>query len=279
MIGIIQAVTNSQTGLNVITEMIVGYMLPGKPVAMMLFKSFGYMFAYNALQYVSDMKVGHYMKIPPRSLFRAQLFAVIWLSIVQVCTFNWMLGNLPDVCDADQPQGFTCAGARTFFNASVIWGLIGPRRMFGAGAIFAWANWFWLIGAVLPVIQYIIARRYPASIARYVFFPAIFGISGMIPPATIFQLLCWLTIGLTFNVIVKRKYFGWWSRYNFVLSGAMDIGTALCLTLYAVAIGISETSFPEWWGSVGYANTMDQEGTAVIKVLADGDFFGPTTWS
>jgi OPT family oligopeptide transporter len=41
-IGIIQAVTNQQVGLNVITELIIGYLLPGKPLAMMLFKTWGY---------------------------------------------------------------------------------------------------------------------------------------------------------------------------------------------------------------------------------------------
>lgn len=41
-VGIIQAITNSQTGLNVITELIIGYMQPGRPVAMMLFKSCTY---------------------------------------------------------------------------------------------------------------------------------------------------------------------------------------------------------------------------------------------
>lgn len=41
-IGIIQAVTNQQIGLNVITELLIGYMLPGKPLAMMLFKVWGY---------------------------------------------------------------------------------------------------------------------------------------------------------------------------------------------------------------------------------------------
>ncbi|KAI0669228.1 OPT oligopeptide transporter protein-domain-containing protein [Trametes maxima] len=41
-IGMIQAVTNRQIGLNVITELIVGFMLPGKPVAMMMFKTYGY---------------------------------------------------------------------------------------------------------------------------------------------------------------------------------------------------------------------------------------------
>lgn len=41
-IGIIQAVTNQQIGLNVITELIIGYLLPGRPLAMMLFKTWGY---------------------------------------------------------------------------------------------------------------------------------------------------------------------------------------------------------------------------------------------
>ena len=41
-IGIIQAVTNQQIGLNVIAELIAGYLLPGKPLAMMLFKTWGY---------------------------------------------------------------------------------------------------------------------------------------------------------------------------------------------------------------------------------------------
>jgi hypothetical protein len=38
----IQAITNQQVGLNVITELIVGYALPGKPLSMMIFKTYGY---------------------------------------------------------------------------------------------------------------------------------------------------------------------------------------------------------------------------------------------
>ena len=46
-IGIIQAVTNQQIGLNVIAEVIVGYVLPGKPLAMMLFKTWGYIVRFH----------------------------------------------------------------------------------------------------------------------------------------------------------------------------------------------------------------------------------------
>ncbi|QSZ37283.1 hypothetical protein DSL72_009377 [Monilinia vaccinii-corymbosi] len=40
-IGIIFATTNIQIGRNVFTEFVIGYMLPGRPVAMMLFKAYG----------------------------------------------------------------------------------------------------------------------------------------------------------------------------------------------------------------------------------------------
>lgn len=65
-IGMIQAITNQQVGLNVITELIIGYGLPGRPVAMMMFKTWGYITMAQALTFTSDFKLGHYMKIPPR---------------------------------------------------------------------------------------------------------------------------------------------------------------------------------------------------------------------
>ncbi len=42
-VGIIQAISNLQIGLNVITEFIAAYALPGKPIANMTFKVYGYM--------------------------------------------------------------------------------------------------------------------------------------------------------------------------------------------------------------------------------------------
>ncbi|KAG9012911.1 hypothetical protein FRB94_004721 [Tulasnella sp. JGI-2019a] len=41
-IGMIQAITNQQIGLNVVTELIIGYWLTRKPLTMMLFKTYGY---------------------------------------------------------------------------------------------------------------------------------------------------------------------------------------------------------------------------------------------
>jgi ABC-type antimicrobial peptide transport system permease subunit len=38
-VGMIEAMTSQQIGLNVLTELIVGYAVPGHPIAMMMFKT------------------------------------------------------------------------------------------------------------------------------------------------------------------------------------------------------------------------------------------------
>lgn len=62
-----------QPGLNVITELIIGYMYPGKPLANVTFKTYGYISMSQALNFIQDFKLGHYMKIPPRSMFIVQV--------------------------------------------------------------------------------------------------------------------------------------------------------------------------------------------------------------
>jgi len=51
--GMIQAITNQQIGLNVITELVAGYALPGKPLSLMIFKTFGYIVSRFRFQHGS----------------------------------------------------------------------------------------------------------------------------------------------------------------------------------------------------------------------------------
>jgi hypothetical protein len=60
-------------GLNVITEYCMGLIMPGKPIANVCFKVFGYMSMNQSVSFLTDFKLGHYMKIPPRSMFLVQV--------------------------------------------------------------------------------------------------------------------------------------------------------------------------------------------------------------
>lgn len=59
--------------LNVITEYIIGYLYPGYPVANICFKVYGNISVKQGITFLEDFKLGHYMKIPPRSMFVAQV--------------------------------------------------------------------------------------------------------------------------------------------------------------------------------------------------------------
>ena len=60
-------------GLNVITEYVFGIIHPGRPVANVCFKTYGYISMSQAVAFLNDFKLGHYMKIPPRSMFIVQV--------------------------------------------------------------------------------------------------------------------------------------------------------------------------------------------------------------
>jgi OPT family small oligopeptide transporter len=120
---------NISIGLNVITELIISYLLPGRPMAMMVFKTLGYITMNQGITYAMDQKLAVYMKVPPRTIFWGQFVASIWSCFVQVGVLLWAFGNIPDICTDDQKNHFTCPGGRVFFNASIIWGVIGPQRV------------------------------------------------------------------------------------------------------------------------------------------------------
>ena len=119
-IGVIQAITNQQVGLNVITELIIGYLLPGRPVAMMMFKTWGYISMTQALQFTGDFKLAHYMKIPHRPMFFCQVVATIVAGTVQLGVQAWMFSNIEGLCSADQKNGFICPNTTVFGTASII---------------------------------------------------------------------------------------------------------------------------------------------------------------
>ncbi|KAI5867752.1 small oligopeptide transporter [Durotheca rogersii] len=280
-IGVIQAVTNAQLGLNVLTEFIIGYILPGRPLPMMMFKNYGYISVVQALYFAQDLKLGHYMKVPPRVMFWSQLVASIWSAVVQICVMNWALGTIPGICTDEQADNYTCPSGRAFYNTSVIWGVIGPARIFSGDAIYSSLQWFWVVGAISPIITWLVARRCPKSIfgfVRSINMPLIFGGANMIPPASTYTYLCWGSVGIAFNYYIKRRWNGWWLQYNYITSAALDCGLGVATIIIFFTLYLTSTQLPKWYGNYDVFDTLDQTGMAIKKFAAVGETFGPESW-
>ncbi|KAF8264675.1 OPT oligopeptide transporter protein-domain-containing protein [Lactarius quietus] len=282
-IGIIEAISNEEIGLNVITELIIGYLLPGRPIAVMLFKTWGYNTMFQALNFTSDFKLGHYMKIPPRPMFFCQVVATMIAGTVQLGVQAWLFSNIEDICSPTQKEGFTCPGTTVFGNASIIWGVIGPQRIFSHGQLYHGLLFFFLIGAVLPIIQWALFKRFNIRLLRYLNFPIIFSSLGFMPPATPINYVPWVLICFLFNYVIHRRHFGWWTKYNYILSSALDAGYTIGVAFIFFTLqyprngNIGLNSIQNWWGNTVYLNTADAKGTP-LKIVSDGQTFGPQSW-
>lgn len=81
--GILEGTTNQRIFLNIITELIAGYAWPGKPIANMMVKFYGYNSVKHGMDFAQDLKLGQYMKIPPRVLFIGQVYASVLATMTQ----------------------------------------------------------------------------------------------------------------------------------------------------------------------------------------------------
>ncbi|CAK7207966.1 hypothetical protein SEUCBS139899_010800 [Sporothrix eucalyptigena] len=164
-------------------ELIAGYAWPGKPIANMMVKCYGYNSVKHGMDFAQDLKLGQYMKIPPRVLFFGQIYASILATMTQVGVLRWMIGHIDELCEPTNTNRFTCNGALVVYNASLIWGTIGPQRMFQSGQVYSGIMYFFLIGPVVTILVYLVYRRYPKSWVRYINVPIFFNAAGNIPPA------------------------------------------------------------------------------------------------
>ena len=249
--GFIQGVTNVDANqLNVLAEFIGGYMFQGKPIANILFKILSTDVVGQGLYFVQDMKLAHYVKIPPRTLFFAQGFATFLGALTQAGVTIWMLNHIEGVCDQDQPNGFSCPNGRTVWSSSVIWGLVGPGRLYSVGKIYSGLLHFFWIGLIAPPITYGLWKWTGREFFKLINWPLIFTGTYNVPPATGINYSSWYIVNVIFNKIIYKRSYAWWAKYNYVLAAALDTGLALSgiVIFFAVIYG-PNVQFPDWWGN------------------------------
>jgi OPT family small oligopeptide transporter len=247
-IGIITAITSQSPTISMITEWVYGAIRPGHPIGNMIFKTYGYITVRQALLFAQDLKLGHYMKIPPRHMFSFQIVGTIIASFVSLSTTNFLMNSIPEICTrAAYP--WTCPNAGLFGASSVIWGLIGPGKFFAPESLYHGIAFFLLAGFLLPIPFYFLSRKYPNSWVAKVSIPVVMLGPSPYPPAPTNVAPCWAFIGFIFNYVIKRRANAWWKKYNYVLSAALDSGVAICAIVIFFAFQNTEIHFPVWWGN------------------------------
>jgi OPT family small oligopeptide transporter len=242
-IGIIQAVTGSQMGLNVLTEFIIGFMLPGETVAVMTFKSLGYNVMIQALDLTKHLKIAHYMHISPISMVAAQLLGSVLGAFLNTGAVFWVLRTFKNEL-IDVSGEWSATGYRTFAAAGSVWGAIGPARFFGFGSPYASLLLGFPIGFLLPFLPWLLNKWRPSPYWRLIHFPLL---TQGIPSGTNQAIIVVpFIIAFVFNYWIFRYRKDWWKKYNFILSCGLDSGVAISTLIIAFWRQVGSSGDPVW---------------------------------
>ncbi|KAF6790334.1 opt oligopeptide transporter [Colletotrichum sojae] len=242
--GIIFATTGMEVEFNVLAEFIGGAWQPGNALAMNFFKCFGYVTTAHALDFANDLKLAHYLKIPQRHTFVAQVVAVFVSAFVCTGVMNFQIQNIPDICTANQKDRFMCPGVNTYFTAAVLFGSLGARkRKFPRTHWVAKVHPVMILSGGISWSPYNIAYMWPAVIPG------------------------WLSM-----VYLRRRYLAFWFKYNYVLSAAFS--TAIAIAAVVIFFAVSFHGFEiKWWGNNPERGC--QATTCTRLSMPEGEYFGP----
>lgn len=271
----IYSVTGFSFGLNVLVELIVGYALPGNGMALMFIKAIGYNIDGQAQNYITDQKMGHYLRIPPRALFRCQMLSVLISSFISLVVINFAIDNIEDYCSPTQHQRFTCPTARTFYSSSVLWGVIGPKRVFDG--LYPILKWCFLIGTLLAPACYLVKRFFGGNkVVRYFQPTLILGGMLVFAPYNLSYHTPGLIAAYFFMHFIKIRYLNWFKKYNYVLSGALTAGVAFSSVIIFFAVQYKAVKL-SWWGNNVLSYGLDAEGPSLLDATASASdgYFGP----
>lgn len=272
--GIIKAITGVEVGLNVLAEFIGGAWVAGNALAMNYFKTYGYVTCAHTLSFANDLKLAHYVKIPPRHTFAAQVVATLLSTFICTAVLNFQMNQIPNVCTEQAPNKMTCPGINTFFTASVLWGTIGPTKIFGSGGQYTALMAGWPIGVAIPLILWCLRRRYPATSWLRQVHPVLLlnGACTWAPYSMSYTFpgvwISWLSW-----IWCKNRFLEFWSKYNFVLASALGAGISLSGIFVFFALQYQDVEL-NWWGNeVPYMGCEGQP--CPLRTLAPGEHFGP----
>lgn len=210
--GILYAVTGVVAVPTFVGEFIAGALTNGNAMSMVFLKSFGSNVTLEAIALSSALKIGHYSKLPPRIVFCSQIVATALSCIIAMAVLQFQL-SIEGVCTPDAPFRFTCRNVQPFRNTAVIWGNVGPSRLFGVGSLYSRSLAAFAAGPAVVLIFWALRKRFPKSSTLHYFNPLAF-IFGMTAWTNTNLAFMWpaVVVGAVSWLWVRRRYVAFWEK-------------------------------------------------------------------
>ncbi|KAJ3760526.1 OPT oligopeptide transporter [Lentinula raphanica] len=241
------------TQLDGFYSMIASYMVPGDPIANMYAALYGSQPTVQGIMLLGDLKLGQYLKIPPKINFLVQVLGcVVGALLNYVMELSIVANQRAALLTIAGTRLWSGQNAQSFNSNAIAWGALG-REMFSPGKTYYMVPVALALGALMPIPQYLLHRRFPKNKFLSNFNTGI-----------VMQYSCFLSVGINTSVNtssflgimsqwwMRTKHPRWFTKYNYIISGALDGGTQVISFILNLAVfgaaGV-EVDFPQWWGN------------------------------
>lgn len=131
---------------NNLSKMLAGLMLPNRPIGNMYFASWSHSVIVNTVNLSNDLKMGEYLKIPPRTMFLTQIYGTVLGGFINYSVMTTIVRNNRELLvDSDGNSSWSGATIQSYNTNATSWAL--AEYLYKAGAMYQMVPMGLLIGA------------------------------------------------------------------------------------------------------------------------------------
>ncbi|KAF4600327.1 hypothetical protein EYR38_004952 [Pleurotus pulmonarius] len=242
-----------------VVQIMAAFIHPGQPIPVMYSNLFGNSTSFQTLYMLQDLKLGQYIKLPPRMTFVAQIAGSIVGSIFNYTMMKVIVSNnrevLKDPIGTRVWSGWIIQG---YNSASIAMGALG-KELFSLGKPAGyWIIPFGIVIGLFAPLPFWIVWKFSRPGSRlsmtmeYINVPIVALYIGWLPYSVNGQWWSCVVIGFVSQWWLRTRKPRWFIKYNYLLSAALDGGSQVILFILSFAVfgaGGKAVAFPTWWGN------------------------------
>ncbi|KAH7073877.1 OPT oligopeptide transporter protein-domain-containing protein [Paraphoma chrysanthemicola] len=241
---------------NNLSKIIAGLMLPGRPIGNMYFAAWSHNVINGAVQLSQDLKMGEYLKIPPRVMFLTQVYGTVLGGFINYAVMiSIVTGNKELLADSNGNSSWSGATIQSYNTNATTWAL--AAYLYKQGKEYSIVPIGLAVGAAIVIAHRIVVRFVPRigkfSLAE-INFPQFIQYAGYIPynQSQTCVLLSWTIAGFFVQFYLRNYRPRIFRDYSYLITGAFDGASLTCLFILSFAVfgaGGPAIPFPQWWGN------------------------------
>ncbi|KAK4140253.1 OPT oligopeptide transporter [Dichotomopilus funicola] len=241
---------------NNLSKMLAGLILPERPVGNMYFAAWSHNVISNAVTLSNDLKMGEYLKIPPRIMFLTQVYGTILGGFLSYAVMISIVGgNRELLTDGNGNASWSGATIQSYNTNATSWAL--AKYLYKAGGLYELVPIGLGIGFGIVIVHRIVAHFLPRirNFSLYdINMPQFLQYAGYIPynQSQTCVLLSQVIAGFYVQMYLRNKKPRIFRDYSYLITGAFDGASLLALFILSFAVfgaGGPSVPFPTWWGN------------------------------